>query len=196
MDDFHRKVQEFYKTLDRSVFIDNDNKQYAGADQPLPIGYGQTISQPSLVALMTELLHPGQYDRTLEIGTGSGYQTAFLAEFSSEVHTVEIIPQLSAAARRHLEKFPYGNIHFHIGDGSIGWPSAAPYNRIMVTAAADAVPQALLEQLAPGGCMVIPVGPGYVQDLIVVEKDAEGNFSYKNIEQVRFVRLVSSGPVR
>jgi len=184
------KIQEFYHKLDRAVFIDNDNKRYASDDMPLPIGFGQTISQPSLVAAMTELLETDAGKKVLEIGTGSGYQTAFLAEFSREVHTVEVIPELSMSARKHLEGFKYGNIIYHIGNGVNGWPESAPYDRIMVTAAPASIPDALLSQLAPGGKMVIPVGPGYVQDLMVVDKDDQGSLTYKVIEQVRFVRLV------
>jgi protein-L-isoaspartate(D-aspartate) O-methyltransferase len=184
------KIQAFFRKLDRSAFIDNENKAYAKIDEPLSIGFGQTISQPTLVEYMTELLEPEPDSTVLEIGTGSGYQTAFLAEFAGTVHTVEIIPELAEAAKRHLESLGYRNIRFHIGNGTLGWPESAPYDRIIVTAAPATVPPALVDQLKPGGRMVIPVGQGYLQDLLVIKKDADGKIATAVIEKVRFVQLV------
>ena len=157
-----RKIVDFFHSLDRSLFIDNENKAFASLDAPLPIGFGQTISQPSLVVRMTDWLHLDAYCRVLEIGTGSGYQTAFLAEFSGQVYTVERIPELSAAAQSRLKALGYNNINYRIGDGSVGWIEEAPFDRIMVTAAPLQMPDDLVAQLAPGGVMVIPVGPSEI----------------------------------
>jgi protein-L-isoaspartate(D-aspartate) O-methyltransferase len=149
----------------RHRFVPEEFIPYAYEDQPLPIGWDQTISQPYIVALSTEALAPAPSDRVLEVGTGSGYQAAVLAELAREVYTVERLPELSQEAERRLGLLGYMNIHFRVGDGTKGWPEAAPFDGILVTAAAPRVPQPLLGQLAPGGRMVIPIGGRTHQDL-------------------------------
>jgi protein-L-isoaspartate(D-aspartate) O-methyltransferase len=182
-------IYRFYKQLDRAYFIENESKPFAHYDEALPIGYGQTISQPSLVLQMTLYLAPDKSCRTLEIGTGSGYQTALLAEFSDHVFTVEKISELSVSARKRLDKLGYGNIEYLIGDGSAGWPLYAPYDRIMVTAAARQVPEELVEQLSLNGRMMIPVGERYNQDLLLIKKDESGKISRETVNKVIFVEL-------
>ncbi len=179
----------YFEQLDRSLFLDDEYKALASVDGPLPIGYGQTISQPSLVVEMTRLLAPDRQCAVLEIGTGSGYQTALLAKFSQQVHTVELIPALSEQAKSRLDQLGFANITFHIGDGSLGLPEHAPYDRIMVTAAAARIPAELVTQLKPGGRMIIPVGPPEWQELLLVTKDMDGMIRKTPIENVRFVEL-------
>lgn len=186
----YQELMDFAKHLDRGLFLDAEMRDLADLDEPLPIGFGQTISQPSLVWEMTFLLSPEKSSRVLEIGTGSGYQTALLAQFSKEVYTVERIPELGQKARKRLEAMGYANIFYKIGDGSLGWPEHAPYDRIIVTAAAEDVPKELMEQLAPGGAMIIPVGPPSVQELQFITKDLEGKAMSRTIEKVRFVELI------
>ena len=157
----------------RHCFVPPDDLAWAYSDSPLPIGQGQTISQPYIVALMTELLELEPTDRVLEVGTGSGYQAAVLGELAAEVHTVEVIPELARRAEKTLTGLGYTHIHVHIGDGSPGWPEAAPYNRILVAAAAPEVPQPLLDQLAEGGRLVIPVGSRSVQQLEVWQRTGD-----------------------
>lgn len=183
------RITRFYKELDRSYFI-KDHKQYAHLDRPLPIGHGQTISQPSLVLQMTILLDVTDEHRVLEIGTGSGYQSALLSKTAKKVYTVERIKEHYEKAQQRLKAAGYSNIEYKLGDGSLGWPEHAPYDRIMVTAAAKKLPDALVEQLAPGGKMVIPVGSDSLQELLLVTKDANGNISQKNLGYVRFVKLI------
>jgi protein-L-isoaspartate(D-aspartate) O-methyltransferase len=183
---------DLYRRLDRAAFLEDSCKSLAGLDEPLPIGFGQTISQPSLVLEMTARLDPNPDSYVLEIGTGSGYQTALLAACSGTVCTVERIAMLSERARQRLDKLGYSNIRFRVGDGSDGWPEAAPFDRIMVTAAASIVPPALVAQLKPGGRMIIPVGPRGWQDLLLIEKTARGQVRRTVIETVSFVELVGS----
>lgn len=185
----NQDILKYAQGLDRSFFIGNKYKACANIDAPLPIGYGQTISQPSLVVEMTQLLCPGRDKRVLEIGTGSGYQTALLARFSKSVYTVECIAELSNTAREKLEFLGFTNISYLIGDGSLGWNEHAPYDRIMVTAAAEKMPEELLDQLSNDGIMIIPLGPREMQELIVVTKDPDGNIRTQSIEAVRFVEL-------
>jgi protein-L-isoaspartate(D-aspartate) O-methyltransferase len=159
-------------------------------NRPLPIGEGQTISQPFIVALMTDLLEPKRSDRVLEVGTGSGYQAAVLAECVAKVYSIEIVRSLGERAAAVLKELGYANIETRIGDGYKGWPEAAPFDAIIVTAAPDHIPQPLLDQLKPGGRMVIPVGHQIGgQDLLVVEKSADGRTIKRNMLPVRFVPL-------
>jgi len=185
----NQEVLEFAQHLDRSFFIDNENKAWANINEALPIGYGQTISQPSLVAQMSQLLCLDSDKSVLEIGTGSGYQTAILAHFSKHVYTVERIPELGNRARQRLDSLGYTNISYLIGDGSAGWREHAPYDKIIVTAAAGRIPEELIEQLGNRGIMIIPVGPPSLQELIMVTKDQEGKIFTQSIEYVRFVEL-------
>jgi protein-L-isoaspartate(D-aspartate) O-methyltransferase len=160
-------------------------------NNPLPIGYGQTISQPSIVALMAELLRIAPGDTVLEIGTGSGYQAAVLAQLGAVVHSIEIVPELADDAAQRLARLGYDRVTVHVGDGYAGLPRLAPFHAILVTAAPPEVPAALVEQLAPGGRLVLPVGqPHADQQLMVIEKDAAGGTNSRRILPVRFVPLV------
>lgn len=183
-------IEAFQRTLDRAAFVPAPYKGLAGDDHPLPIGHEQTISQPSLVTLMTRLLLVAPTHRVLEIGTGSGYQTAILAHFAREVCTVERIPELLTQARERLEGLGMDNIRYRLGDGTKGWHEEAPFHRILVTAAAARIPPDLLRQLAPEGILVIPVGDPFLQDLLVVRKDRVGQIRTQRIAPVRFVELV------
>ncbi|NCA99397.1 MAG: protein-L-isoaspartate(D-aspartate) O-methyltransferase [Clostridia bacterium] len=179
----------FFHQLDRTLFLDDEYKPMASVDGPLPIGYGQTISQPSLVVEMTRILDISPDSTVLEIGTGSGYQTALLAHFAHEVYTIERITELSVAAQDRLDRLGLTNIRFKIGDGSLGWPEHAPFDRIMVTAAAGRIPDELFTQLRTGGRMIIPVGPPSWQQLLLITKDAQGLMHRQPVENVRFVEL-------
>lgn len=187
MDD--KAIIDYYRQLDRSYFIDNENKRLAGLDEPLSIGYGQTISQPSLVLAMTRQLALEKTDRVLEVGTGSGYQTALLARFAGEVFTVERIPELADKAMARLIQLGFTNIRSKVGDGSLGWPENSPFDKIMVTAAAVKVPEELISQLGPGGRMIIPVGSPGLQDLLLVTRSQNGQVNIKSLEKVVFVEL-------
>jgi protein-L-isoaspartate(D-aspartate) O-methyltransferase len=177
----------------RDAFAGPDNAERAWVNVPLPIGHGQTISQPFIVALMTELLDLKRTDRVLEVGTGSGYQAAVLAELSDEVCSVEVIPALAERAGRVLAEQGYGRVALRVGDGSAGWPERAPFDAILVAAAAPGIPPALKEQLAPSGRMIVPVGePHGEQRLVLVEKNAGGVATTRDILPVAFVPLVSS----
>lgn len=179
----------FFRHLDRSYFIDTEAKAYAFTDRSLPIGHGQTISQPTLVVEMTRLLELTSESRVLEVGTGSGYQTAFLAEFAAQVYTIERIPELGEKARERLIKLGYDNITFRIGDGSEGWAEEAPFDRIIVTAGALILPPELVNQLADDGVMVIPVGEPGNQQLVRLRKDRNGRITEEVLGQVRFVEF-------
>ena len=181
---------QFFTSLDRSLFLGMQYKGLAKLDRPLPIGLGQTISQPSLVLYMTQQLDLKKNQKVLEIGTGSGYQSAFLAEFCAELYTVELLAELQKQAKERLRGLGYHNIHYKVGDGSLGWAEHAPYERIMVTAAAKRMPLPLIEQLAFGGIMIIPVGPLGWQELMQVTKDSEGNVEQQKLLDVAFVELV------
>lgn len=181
-------ITAYFRSLDRRSFMDR-HQQDAGRDEALPIGYGQTISQPSLVLEMTVALDLEDHHKVLEIGTGSGFQTALLAAFSREVYTVEKIPQLAESAKKRLEAKGFENISFLLGDGSLGWPEHAPYDRIIVTAAASDIPKELVDQLADGGRMIIPVGSRYSQDLLAIDKSIDGKLEKTALEAVRFVPL-------
>lgn len=177
------------RKLPRHVFVPNEMKSWAYADEPLPIGQGQTISQPYIVAYMTEVLELAGGEKVLEVGTGSGYQTAVLAEVAAEVWTVEIYEALSIGARARLDALGYENIRYRVGDGSRGWPEAGPFDAIMVTAAPGAVPAALEAQLAVSGRMIIPVGVNS-QELILVQRE-KASFRRDSLIGVRFVPLIS-----
>jgi protein-L-isoaspartate(D-aspartate) O-methyltransferase len=184
-------VLEVMGSVPRHEFVPVDRRDEAYDDRPLPIGYGQTISQPYIVALMTDLarLEPGQ--RALEVGTGSGYQAAVLAALGVEVRTIEIVPELAAAAAARLKALGYDDVQVRQGDGYHGWPEDAPFDAILVTAAAGSIPPPLVAQLRPGGRMVIPVGPPFmVQQLTLVEKDAAGAVRTEALLPVSFVPFV------
>lgn len=172
----------------RHLFVHPSEIQQAYLNRPLPIGAGQTISQPFIVAFMTELLDVQPHDNVLEIGTGSGYQAAVLSHLAGSVCTVEVIPLLAKQAQERFKQLGYRDILTHIGNGAEGWPQHSPYTKIIVTAAAETVPPALLEQLAPKGKMVMPLGPQWdSQMLTLIEKDASGHVTHKNVLSVRFV---------
>ena len=185
-----RSVLEAMRKVARDEFVPVNMQPYAYADEPLPIGSGQTISQPYIVAYMTDRLDLRKTDRVLEIGTGSGYQTAILAETAADVWTVEIVAALSKRARAVLAAMGYTNIRFKVGDGTLGWEEGQPYNAIMVTAAPPAVPQELRNQLRDGGRMILPVGVDY-QELVLVRRRGE-TFDEARLLPVRFVPLVST----
>jgi protein-L-isoaspartate(D-aspartate) O-methyltransferase len=182
-----KRVLEAMRTVPRELFVESDDREFAFHDGPLAIGHGQTISQPYIVAYMTEALAIGSADRVLEIGTGSGYQTAVLAELAAEVCTIEIVEELSVKAQKLLSELGYSNIKFRTGDGSLGWPEAGPYDAIMVTAAPDRTPESLVEQLADGGRMIVPVGVGE-QYLELVTRRA-GKVERRGLIGVRFVPM-------
>jgi protein-L-isoaspartate(D-aspartate) O-methyltransferase len=184
------RVLKALRKVPRERFVPEAERDAAYRNAPLGIGHGQTISQPFIVAIMTELLDPKPEDTVLEVGTGSGYQGAILAEIVREVCTIEVIPALAERARGALTRAGYRNIVFRTGDGALGWPERAPFDAIMVTAAAPDVPPALLTQLRAGRRMVIPVGrPHGIQDLLLIEKDAAGAMSQRIVLQVAFVPL-------
>ncbi len=190
MEAIDKLIRETYQNLDRSLFME-ELQDLAWLDAPLPIGYGQTISQPSLVLSMTLALKAFMGCRVLEIGTGSGYQTALLSCFAETVYTVERLEPLYSSAQKRLKALGYKNIRLRLGDGWQGWPENAPYDRIIVTAAAPVVPNALVEQLAPSGMMIIPIGDdGEIQELMRIEKDESGILKKTRLEYVRFVPLV------
>ena len=178
-------------TVPRHEFVSEDLREYAYEDRPLPIGLAQTISQPFIVAYMTELLEVDDDSKVLEIGTGSGYQAAILAEIVDAVYTIEIFQELGEQAKARFDLLEYKNIESTIGDGYYGWKDAAPFDGIIVTCAADHIPPPLIQQLKPGGKMVIPVGGVFqVQMLMLVMKDEEGKITVKNMLPVRFVPLL------
>ena len=174
----------------RHEFVPDDQRPYAYENRPLSIGYGQTISQPYIVAIMTDLLKPKKTDRVLEVGTGSGYQVAILAELVDSVYTIEIIKELGEQAADHLKKSGYNTIHTRIGDGYYGWETEAPFDGIVVTALASHIPPPLIKQLKPGGRMIIPVGGQFMmQYLVLVTKDVDEKITTRQILPVRFVPL-------
>ncbi|NBC19377.1 MAG: protein-L-isoaspartate(D-aspartate) O-methyltransferase [Bacteroidetes bacterium] len=185
-------VLEAMRQVPRHEFVPQSQASHAYEDRPLPIGYGQTISQPYIVAYMTELVQPDPDDRVLEVGTGSGYQAAVLAEIVDQVYTVEIIPELAATAAQRLDRLGYDAVTVKHADGYYGWEEHAPYDAIVVTAAAEHVPPPLIEQLKDGGRMVIPVGsPFYTQTLMLVEKEGD-QVTTRSLTPVRFVPFTRS----
>jgi protein-L-isoaspartate(D-aspartate) O-methyltransferase len=181
------RVLEALRAVPRHRFVPAELQEMAHADRPLPIGHDQTISQPYIVALMTELVRPRPEMKVLEIGTGSGYQAAVLAECTGEVYTIEIVPELGRRAAALLGELGYDNVHTRVGDGYGGWPEQAPFDAIVVTAAPPQIPQPLLDQLAPGGRLVIPVGT-YFQELVVVTRTPDG-LARQSVTPVRFVPM-------
>lgn len=185
-----KKVLDAMRRVPRHLFVPAENRKEAYRNSPLYIGYNQTISQPYIVAHMTELLELEADHRVLEVGTGSGYQAAVLAELCMEVYTIEIVPPLARRATSLLEELGYTNVRVRTGDGYGGWPEAAPFDRIIVTCAPEDIPEPLTEQLANGGRIVIPVGSQRgVQYLVVVRKDQRGHISSKRQYPVRFVPM-------
>ncbi len=184
------RILNVFKNIPRKNFIPKVYRFLESFDKPLPIGYNQTISQPSLVAFMTEKLDVQEHHRVLEIGTGSGFQTAILASLCKEVFTIEILPDLLAQAKKNILKVKLDNVHYIEGDGHSGIPKSAPFNRILVTAAAKEIPEKLLEQLSFGGKMIIPVGEvGMDQSLRIITKSENGELTDKQSIFVRFVPM-------
>lgn len=184
------RVLKSMDEVPREEFVAKALRIFAYDNRPLPIGYGQTISQPYIVAIMTDLLKPARGDKVLEVGTGSGYQAAILSKLVKEVYTIEIIPELAKEAAERLKSLGYANVRAKAGDGYYGWKDAAPFDGIIVTAAASQIPPPLVKQLKPGGRMIIPVGgPFYTQQLVLLTKEAEDEVTMKQLLPVRFVPL-------
>ena len=184
------RVLQVMGTVPREEFVPQDQRRYAYENRPLPIGYGQTISQPYIVAIMTDLLNPQPGDRILEIGTGSGYQAAVLAGLVKQVYSIEIISALAKRARSVLDRLGYRNVTTRVGDGYYGWKEEAPFDGILVTAAADHVPPPLIAQLKRGGRMLIPIGSRFMtQELVLVEKGEDDSVTTRLLLPVRFVPL-------
>ncbi len=187
------RVLAALRKVPRHRFVPKKLQDCAYLNDPLPIGHGQTISQPYIVAIMTDLVQPQADFVVLEIGTGSGYQTAILAELVQQVYSLEIVDELAETARDRLQRLGYTNVEVRSGNGHFGWPEHAPYDAIVVTAAASGIPPPLIEQLKPGGTLIIPVGDRYFgQALIVVKKDNKGRIDQKNVLPVAFVPLIGS----
>ena len=183
------RVLDAMRRVPRELFVPEQEREAAYYDGALPIGEGQTISQPYVVAHMTEVLRLAGREKVLEIGTGSGYQTAVLSLLAAEVYTVERLARLAHEAEGTLARFGAGRVHFRIGDGSLGWPEHAPYDAILVTCAAPAVPQPLVQQLADGGRMIVPVGPRGYQDLVLVCRQGQ-DVTEDRLSPVAFVPLI------
>jgi protein-L-isoaspartate(D-aspartate) O-methyltransferase len=185
-----RRVLEVMDAIPRHAFVPVELQAFAYANTPLPIGFDKTISQPFIVALMTQLIDPRPTDQVLEIGTGSGYQAAVLAKLVARVYTIEIVRPLGERAAELLRELGLANVDVRIGDGYLGWPEAAPFDAIVVTAAPDRMPQPLIDQLAPGGRLIAPIGPqGGTQNLLLMRKDSDGRTLTRNVLPVRFVPL-------
>jgi len=196
-DSLDPRVMAAMASVPRDAFVPEEMKPIAFENGPLPIGHGQTISQPYIVALMTDMLALEPEHSVLEIGTGSGYQTAILSQLCRQVYTVEVVAPLSAAAAGLFRRLGYTNIESRVGNGCAGWPEHAPYDAIIVTAAAAYIPPALIEQLRPGGRMAIPVGqPSGHQELMLVRKDSEGGIHTAGILGVAFVPLIEKQNTR
>ena len=184
-----KKVLDAMRKVERHLFVPEALRASAYGDHPLPIGYGQTISQPYIVAFMTQVLEPDKGDRVLEIGTGSGYQAAILAEICDTVYTIEIVPELGEQAKDLFKELKYTNIKVKIGDGYMGWPEYEPFDAVIVTCAPSHVPSPLIAQLKEGGRMVIPVGGQGIQSLYLLEKEG-GKLVQRSILDVLFVPMV------
>jgi protein-L-isoaspartate(D-aspartate) O-methyltransferase len=187
-----KHVVEAMRRVPREAFVSAEQYQAAYDDRPLGIGFGQTISQPFIVALMVQALELKQGEQVLELGTGSGYEAAILAELAQKVVTVEAVPELAKSAKQVLDRLGYSNIEVHVADKTLGWPAGAPYDAIIVSAGAPSVPQVLLDQLAWGGRLVIPVGSRWQQDLLKVTKLRKGN-RIENLGGCYFVPLIGEG---
>ena len=191
---FSPRTMKALAAVPRPEFVPADERVSAYLDVPLPIGHGQTISQPYIVALMTDLLELDPAAKVLEVGAGSGYQAAVLAQLAQTVHTVEIVPALAAACRERLARLGFANVAVHAGDGAAGLAAEAPFDAILVAAAARHVPPALVAQLKPGGRLAIPLGAeGGAQELVLLRKDARGEVSARPVLPVRFVPLTGRG---
>ena len=188
-----RAVLDVMAQMPRHEFVPSEMRAFAYFDTPLPIGFGKTISQPYIVALMTDLLDVRPSDRVLDVGTGLGYQAAVLSRLASRVYSVEIIEELAKGASRRLAEQACGNVEVKVGDGSAGWAEHAPFDRILVAAAPELIPAALLAQLAPGGRMAIPAGLDGAQTLMLVTRDASGALATEDVLSVRFSELVTAG---
>ena len=187
---FNQRVLCAIRSLPRELFISEDYRDFAYQDNPLPIGYGQTISQPFIVAYMTERLELKTVNKVLEIGTGSGFQTGVLAQLVHEVYTIEIYPELSQEAQRVLEKLGYRNVKYKVGNGKLGWFEHAPFDAIIITAVADEIPSLLLGQLKVGGRIILPLMEVGGQFLVLVKKLMENKFEQQRLIQVSFVPLL------
>ncbi len=188
-DSLDARVMGAMAQVPRHEFVPLELQLYAYADTPLPIGFDKTISQPFIVALMTDLLDPQETDVVLEIGTGLGYQAAILSRLVHKVYSLEIIEELSTQASKRLQRLEYDNVETRLGDGYYGWPERAPFDKIIVTAAPDLIPPPLLNQVKRGGKVVIPAGLSESQKLIVVEKDPAGRIATRELLPVRFSQL-------
>jgi protein-L-isoaspartate(D-aspartate) O-methyltransferase len=188
------RVADAMRNVPRHAFIPGAALDDAYADSPLPIGFDQTISQPAVVAIMTEALELSGRERVLEIGTGSGYQAAILGVLSREVFSIEIVAELAQRAGRRLAELGYANIHVRSGDGYLGWPERAPFDRILVTAAPPAMPPALLDQLAEGGVLVAPVGPNPYEQTLLRYRKKQGRFRVDDLGPVAFVPMIRAAP--
>ncbi len=183
------RVLKAMATVPRHDFVPAEIRPYAYADQPLPIGWNKTISQPFIAAVMTDLLGLEPSDTVLEVGAGLGYHAAVLAEIVGKVYSVEIVEELATAAKRNLARHGYKNVRLRIGDGTRGWPEFAPFDKIVVAAGSELIPPMLLQQLKPGGRMVLPTGTAEAQELTVVTKDAAGKVATRGVMPVRFAML-------
>ena len=192
-DRLNPRVLDALRNVKRHEFVPPENRKRAYKNRPLPIGHGQTISQPYMVAIMTDLLNLDADDKVLEIGTGSGYQAAILAELVDKVYSIEIVAPLGKDAGKRLMRLHYDNVEVRIGDGYYGWKEHAPFDAIIVTAAGSHIPPPLIKQLKPGGRMVVPVGSRFMtQELLLVEKNAEGDVTTRQLLPVIFVPLTGS----
>jgi len=187
-----QRVLDAMSRIPRELFVPPENRHLAYEDIPLPIGLEQTISQPFIIALMTQALELGGSEKVLEIGTGSGYQTAILAELARSIVSVERLPELAERARKMLESLGYRNVEIHVSKDGLGWRESAPYQAVMVTAGAPSVPDELMAQLAMGGRMVIPVGTRYLQELYKITRQSKKNV-IENLGGCRFVSLIGKG---
>ncbi len=182
------RVLNVMESVPRHLFVHPNQIEYAYEDHPLPIGYDQTISQPYIVAYMTEKIAVKSTDKVLEIGTGSGYQAAVLSLLADKVFSIEIVEPLCAQAEQRLKQLGYANVQVRCGDGYLGWPEYAPFDVIMLTASPAEIPEPLLQQLAPGGRMILPLGSHY-QELVLIERHQDGQLNRKNLIPVRFVPM-------